>query len=228
MGIVDALMKTGLTRHESELYLALCREGEVTGYELAKITGIPRANVYQALSALADKGGARIIEGNPQRFTVVLPEEYCAIKEREMKDIHRLILTEAPTRTEAPGGYFTLSGHANILGKMRYIIAHATQRIYLAINGQDLPLIREEVDAAIQRGLKVVLLTSEGVEVPGATLHPFGRKQGQIRLIADSAEVLTGELSGSEHDVCLYSKNQPLIDLIKESLKNEIALSERK
>ncbi len=58
MNLVECLMKTGLTRNESELYIALCREGELTGYEAAKLTGIPRANAYQALAGLADKGGA--------------------------------------------------------------------------------------------------------------------------------------------------------------------------
>ncbi len=51
MNLEECLMKTGLTRHESELYIALCREGELTGYEAAKITGIPRANAYQAYKA---------------------------------------------------------------------------------------------------------------------------------------------------------------------------------
>ncbi|MDF2985902.1 MAG: hypothetical protein K0R50_1412, partial [Eubacterium sp.] len=31
MELIENLMKTGLTRIESELYTALCREGELTG-----------------------------------------------------------------------------------------------------------------------------------------------------------------------------------------------------
>lgn len=76
MNIAEYLMKTGLTRHESELYITLCREGELTGYEAAKNTGIPRANAYQALSALADKGAAYIIDGTVPRYMAVPVEEY--------------------------------------------------------------------------------------------------------------------------------------------------------
>lgn len=227
MNLIDALMKTGLTRHESELYVALCREGEVTGYELAKITGIPRANVYQALSALSDKGGARIIEGNPQRFIAVQPEEYCKIKDREMKDTLKQIQAEAPKQETPPEGYVTLSGSNNILGKMRYIIDNAKERVYLSVMVSDLPLVRQEVDNAIRRGLRMVIITSEKIDVPGAELYTIHKNKGQIRLIADSKEVLTGEVTGSDQDVCLYSKNRPLVDLIKESLKNEIELSRR-
>lgn len=227
MNLVDALMKTGLTRHESELYIALCREGEVTGYELAKTTGIPRANVYQALSALTDKGGARVIEGNPQRFIAVLPEEYCQIKEKEMTDLLRLIRMETPKRAAAPEGYVTLSGSTNILGKMRYIIDNAKQRVYLSIMSTDLPFVRKEVEAAIRRGLRMVVITSEGMEIPGAEVYTIHKNKGQVRVIADSSEVLTGEITGSDQDVCLYSRNRPLVDLIKEALKNEIELSRR-
>lgn len=225
MNLIDALMKTGLTRHESELYVALCREGEVTGYELAKTTGIPRANVYQALSALSDKGGARVIEGNPQRFIAVQPEEYCQIKEREMQDYLLLIRAETPKQMSAHEGYVTLSGSANILGKMRYVVDTAKERVYLSIMASDLPLVRQEVESAIRRGLRMVIITSERMDVSGAEIYTTHKNKGQFRLIADSKEVMTGELTGSDLDVCLYSKNRPLVDLLKEALKNEIELS---
>lgn len=225
MNLSDALMKTGLTRHESELYVALNREGEVTGYELAKITGIPRANVYQALSALADKGGARIVEGNPQKYIAVSAEEYCTNKGREMQETLQIIRAEAPELRTAPEGYVTISGHQNILNKMRYIIGHAAQRVYISMTADELHLVRDDLAEAIAKGLKIVIITSEGIPIPGAIVHTIHKKHGQIRLIADSKEVLTGELTGSDQDVCLYSKNRPLIDLIKESLKNEILLA---
>jgi len=225
MNLVDALMKTGLTRNESELYVALCREGEVTGYELAKITGIPRANVYQALSALADKGGARVIEGNPQKYVAVGAGEYCINKEREMQETLRIVRTEAPVLQTAPEGYITISGYANILNKMRNVINQATQRVYVSMMAEEMQLVRDELVLAVSKGLKVVIITSEGMYVEGAIIHTIHKKHGQLRLIADSTEVLTGELTGSDQDVCLYSKNRPLIDLIKESLQHEIQLS---
>jgi len=228
MNIISALMKTGLTRHESELYVALCKESEVTGYELAKITGIPRANVYQALAALADKGGASVLEGNPQKFLVVPPKEYCAGKSREMQEIFHTIEHEAPKYTSAPEGYITISGYQNILNKMHYILENATKRVYVSMMAEDIHNVEDSLAKVVKRGLKVVLITSECVDISGAVVHTIHKKPGQIRLIADSLEVLTGEFTGAEQDVCLYSKNRPLIDLIKESLQNEILLSENK
>ena len=47
---------------------------------------------------------------------------------------------------------------------------------------------------------------------------------GQIRLIVDSAYVLTGEFTGSESDTCLYSGQKNLVSVMKEALKNKITL----
>ena len=48
----------------------------------------------------------------------------------------------------------------------------------------------------------------------------------QIRFISDSAFVLTGQLSGSVEDKCLYSGQENLVSVMKEYLKNKIFLLE--
>ena len=52
----------------------------------------------------------------------------------------------------------------------------------------------------------------------------------QIRLITDSNYVLTGIYSSfnfcDEHEACLYSDQQNLVDVMKEALKNKIILLE--
>lgn len=56
--ILDKLVQFGLTRQEANIYLCLYQNGELTGYEVAKMTGISRSNVYGGLSDLTDKGAA--------------------------------------------------------------------------------------------------------------------------------------------------------------------------
>ncbi len=60
MDLVDSLMKAGFTRHEAVLYLTLSREGELTGYEAAKISNIPRSNAYLALAGLVEDAAPAI------------------------------------------------------------------------------------------------------------------------------------------------------------------------
>ncbi len=225
MELLDALIRTGLTKSESELYVALNREGELTGYEAAKITGIPRANAYQSLASLVEKGGAYIVEGKAQKYMAVPPEEYCRNILSQLTEVTAEILRQCPGQRKPSEPYITINGFRHIVLKMKNIIQDAKERVYISISEADLPIILPELETAIQRGLKVVAITSGNVRMNGAFLYKINKTPGQIRLIADSTTVLTGAVTGSNDDTCLFSKNKPLVELIKESLKNEIKLA---
>ena len=44
--IIEQLILFGLSRQEAAIYLCLLQNEELTGYEVAKLTGISRSNVY--------------------------------------------------------------------------------------------------------------------------------------------------------------------------------------
>lgn len=73
-----------------------------------------------------------------------------------------------------------------------------------------------------------MLITNGVINLEGASIYYEEKPHQQIRLIADSTNVLTGDVDDGEYSTCLYSKKKNLIDLIKSSLKNEIALIELK
>ncbi|MBP7175596.1 MAG: TrmB family transcriptional regulator [Thermoclostridium sp.] len=227
MDLLEALIRTGLTKSESELYVALNREGELTGYEAAKVTGIPRANTYQSLASLVEKGGAFIVEGKAQKFTAVPPQEYCRNMLSQLTEVTAEILRQCPGLRKQSEPYITINGFRHIVLKIKNIIQDAKERVYISVSEADLPIILPELENAIQRGLKVVAITSGNMQIGGAILYKINRTPGQIRLIADSTTVLTGAITGSIEDTCLFSKNKPLVELIKESLKNEIKLAEQ-
>jgi sugar-specific transcriptional regulator TrmB len=224
--LIEALMKTGLTRHESILYVTLCKEGELTGYEAAKISGIPRSNAYLALAGLVEKGGAHKIESDAARYIAVPMPEFAANLHRELQQTLEFLETNLPVRETNPDPYITIMGRTQILHKMKNLIGQAGERIYLSLASNELQLILTELRAAAERGLKVVIITDHAFKFAHATLYYRAKRPGQIRLITDSKHVLTGELSDKPDTACLYSKNQNLVQLIKDSLTNEIELIE--
>src|SRR5689334_505473 len=75
---IESLLGLGFTETEAQVYCALARDGAASGYKLAKATGKARANVYQALSTLAQKG-AVLSEGvDVQVFRATAPAELTA------------------------------------------------------------------------------------------------------------------------------------------------------
>ena len=224
MDIIECLMKAGFTRHEAILYVTLCQEGELTGYEAAKTSGIPRSNAYLALAGLVDKGGAFRIDGDASKYAAIPTGELVFNLRKDHEQVYKYIAENAPAREASNEPYFTITGRENIINKMSFLISHANERIYISTSPFELGFVSNELTAARDRGLKVVIITAKGFELDGVTIYRNDKQPGQIRLIADTAHVLTGELKGTGESTCLYSKNRNLIQLIKESLTNEIKL----
>lgn len=224
MDIVECLMKTGFTRHESILYLVLCKEGELTGYEAAKLSGIPRSNAYLALAGLVDKGGAFRIDSDAVKYAAVPAKELVFNLRRQLDTVFNFIERNAPEKELEHDPYITISGKRHIVNKVNYLINSARQRVYLSVSPMELEYVRKELDDARDRGLKIVIITSQPFEMEGVVVYYNEKRPGQIRLITDTEHVLTGELSDREDCSCLYSKNSNLVQLIKDSLTNEIKL----
>lgn len=217
-------MKAGFTRHEAMLYITLCQEGDLTGYEAAKISGIPRSNAYLALAGLVDKGGAFRIDGDTSKYSAVPADELVFNLRKEIEQVYRHILENAPDREVSNDPYYTVTGRDNIIKKMCYLISQAKERVYISTSPAELEVVLNDLIGARDRGLKVVIITSQGFELPGVTIYRNEKQPGQIRIIADTAHVLTGELKAAGESTCLYSRNRNLIQLFKEAMGNEIKL----
>ena len=107
---------------------------------------------------------------------------------------------------------------------MNNMIRHAAERIYISTSPAELGYVVKELSAARDRSLKVVVITAPGFSLEGAVIYHNEKQPGQIRLIVDSAHVLTGEISDTGESNCLYSRSRNLIQLIKDSLNDEIRL----
>jgi sugar-specific transcriptional regulator TrmB len=226
MDIIELLINFSLTRQEATIYLALFTEGALTGYEVSKITGISRSNAYTTLASLVDKGAACVIEGSATRYAPLPPGEFCQNKIRRLTEMQQQILANMPSMKEETEGYITIKGDRHITDKIKTMIGEAKKRLYLSLSSSPLSTFQAELENAVSRGLKVVIITDPPYSLPGGIIYHSGNRPGQIRLITDSEVVLTGEISGGEDSACLYSRKRNLVDLIKESMKNEIKLIE--
>ena len=65
--LAERLVQFGLTRQEANIYLCLLQNKDLSGYEVSKITGISRSNVYGALASLVEKGAAYLLAGETNR-----------------------------------------------------------------------------------------------------------------------------------------------------------------
>ena len=97
-------------------------------------------------------------------------------------------------------------------------------RLYISASARIVDAYEEELSELINQGKKVVIMTDSNYNLDGAIVYHTDPEPGQLRVIIDSSFVMTGELTGSEEDSCLYSGQKNLITVMKEALKNKIVL----
>jgi len=218
--LVEKLILFGLTRQEANIYITLFTEGTLTGYEVSKITGISRSNVYSSLAGLVEKGAAYVNEGGAVKYVAVEMEEFCGNRIRILQREKKVIGENLPIKKEIADGYITIAGYQNIMDKIINMIQQSKQRIYLSVSSGILNLILPEIMESIEREKKVVLITDKEVELPKALIYYHEIPDNQIQLIVDSKYVLTGELN----ETCLYSGQNNFVNVFKQSLSNTIKL----
>ncbi len=227
--MLESLMEFDLTRQEAAIYMLLYSNPNSTGYELAKLSGISRSNTYAALSSLADKGAARLMEGQPNRYVPVPAGEFCSNRIKRLSKSKEYIVRNMPSASDPSSeGYLTIQGEQNIIDTARNMLADTSLRAYMSVSDSLIEFFSEDLRKLADSGKKVVLITGSPFSLKGAKVY-FSPKPGrQIRLITDSHKVLTGDLEHGRDSTCLFSGKKNLVDVFKESLQNEIRLIELK
>lgn len=226
MEYIDCLTDFGLTRQEAVLYQALLYRGNMTGYEIAKETGISRSNAYASLSSLVEKGAAYLIEGEATKYTPVEIKQFTKNRLEALSKSAEFLEKNAPEQQKTETGYITITGAENIRNKIRQMLKETQLRLYVMAPSAILSDFNEELNELVSAGKKVVIL-SDNYKLNAAKVYSTTPEDCQIRLITDSSYVLTGELTGSAHDTCLFSGQKNLVAVMKEALKNKITLLEQ-
>ena len=227
MGVwAEKLLQFGLTRQEANIYLCLLRSKDLSGYEVSKLTGISRSNVYSALASLVEEGAAYLLEGETNKYTAVAIEDFCENRIRRLTALKQELVAQIPQIGDSSAGYITISSHRHIMDKIYNMLEHVAYRVYLSMPTEYLEQFRDHLEQLAADGKKVVLLVSDlpSEAIKGSIVYQTDKQDRQLRLIVDSSYVLTGEMNGNAADSCLYCGQKNFVNVFKDSLRNEIKL----
>lgn len=224
--LTEKLAQFGLTRQEATIYLCLLRHKDLSGYEVSKLTGISRSNVYSALASLVEEGAAYLLEGETNKYTAVSVEDFCGNRIRQLEQLKQELTAQMPQIGDSSEGYITISSHRHIMDKIYNMLDHVEYRVYLSMPTEYLEQFRPHLERLAADGKKVVLLISDlpDTAIRGSIVYQTDKNDRQLRLIVDSSYVLTGELTGNATDSCLYCGQKNFVNVFKDSLRNEIKL----
>lgn len=222
---IERLMEFGLTRQEACIYQCMLTEGKVTGYEVAKQTGISRSNAYNSLANMTEKGAAYMVEeGHTRKYVPVPLDEFCRNRIRKLEETKNWLIGHMPSGKTYVEGYITIEGASHILDKMRNILKKVDEKVYISLTRNYLLLLVGELQTLIAAKKQVVIITDQPTAFSRAKVYVGEDRGMRIGVIADSRYVLTGEYGEGSMNTCLYSGQKNFVELYRTALSNEIKL----
>jgi len=236
--ILPDLQALGFSEYEARAYLTLYRSQPSTAYEVSKLAGLPKANVYAVLDSLTKKEAVQPISENPLRYVVVPPGVlFSRIAQTVANRCAKLTETVPQLSSGGDDHYvWSLSGSDALSEKIRAMIDGAKSHIWIKANEKLLMPYREALRRAADRGVAIlIILFGTKLEefdfgYPSRTyLHegngiPVGIAHQLVTLTVDFEEAVVAEFraqaSGS------YTRNRPVVNLADSLLRHEIYFAE--
>ncbi len=228
--MIERLVQVGFSSQEARVYVALLRQPSATGYEIAKVAGLQRANVYQVLSGLTDRAVVEQVSDSPARFVAQPPAEVLGRVKRETADRCEALITDlaALAAPAEPAAFWTLRGREGVLQRAGALVADAHERVAVCLWADDLDWFGGALRAAARSGCQVV------VNVFGDAPVDFGevyRHEPQalavgghlLTLAVDSRTALIASLD--EPAGAVYTEHPALLRVVEKLIRDEAYLA---
>ncbi|MGA0877758.1 MAG: TrmB family transcriptional regulator [Ilumatobacteraceae bacterium] len=239
---IELLKSLGMSGYEAKAYLALLGSSEpLNGYEVAKISGVPRSTIYETLGKLTAVGAAisvrrRQSRGNGAGSYVAIPADTLIARYR--RDMTRrleglnLVLPRFASKTDS---YVVqnLVGRAAIVQRMQDVMERADKYLHLSFWPEEaldiLPTLWRQHDRGVET-TSVYFGTPEGF--PGRAFaheHSSPEKVHDVlgcrmfSVVADHREAVIGAAEG-EFIWGMWSDDPVVAMTAAEYVRHDIAI----
>jgi len=232
---IDKLVKIGFSEYEAKAYIALLRESPVTGYQLSKLSGVPRSMIYEVVGKLTARGAAMTLRtGGATKYAPVPAAEFLDQLHREHEELTDSLKDDLAVLTSAPDLEYVwnIEGYENVMGKAMEMIGQAKTRVYLALLPATFPSLQPALEEAIRQGARVVIYATGDIELPGGqvVVAPMSEEAlsqagglGLI-LVIDGEEVLIGEWLTATQARASWTSSPLLVFVAEHHLRTDLYL----
>ncbi|HEX8170417.1 MAG TPA: helix-turn-helix domain-containing protein [Thermoanaerobaculia bacterium] len=233
----EHLEALGFSRIEAAAYTFLLQESPATAYRVAQGLGKSNSNAYKAIESLVAKGAVIVDDSSSRMCRAVPAAEVLRTLDRRFTNHKRAIEQSlaSVSRATSDDRMYQLTNAEQVLERCRAVLRRATQLAAFDIFPAPLAALREDIERAAKRGVRVALLVYEPVKIPGAVVivnyragEVLGRWPGAwLNLVADSAECVLALLSHDLAEVqhAAWSASAFLAHLYDSGLFGEMANS---
>ena len=232
--MIQSLQQLGFSQYESQVYLALLQQSNVTGYELAKTSGVPASKIYAILNKLIERQFVLAIDSEPKKYVPVPPEDILSrLKGDYLEIIEDLSvkLDQLYIQQEFAGNYiWNLSGRPLIMRKIQDFIMESAKHIYLSVWDEEVDELVVNLNQAHNRGIKIAVVHFGQKELGIGNEYRHGREH-QIRierggrrivLIVDDKKMIIGHFTEDGNSNAVWTENKGLVLLAKDYIIHDI------
>ena len=233
---VDLLQALGFSDYEARAYIGLLQQSPWNGSEVAKISGLPRANIYAVLDKLMARAavvrldlpdGARYVPVAPAELLQRLGSHFQGTLQAAQGALEELA---GPPAYDAIGN---ARGYPVVLDHARSLLAATEERLLIALWPEEARALAPDLAAVEARGVAVTTLclavcAHECGHCRGAIYrYPVGSELGRrwLVLVADGREILAGEIGPGEEALAVRTRQRLLIELLTRYIQDSIALA---
>ncbi len=232
------LMILGFTEYEAKAYLALLQQSPLTGYAVARVSGVPRSKIYEVLDSLVTRGDVLVSNGDPTQYAPKPPREMIKSRRQTVeqnlseaeKGLERFLDQNTPSDL-----IWDIRGRDEILQRLHEVIGRANKQILLQIWEEDAPEIREALALAAQREVEVTVVAYGNPDFPFARVfshepgaeeitHDYGGRW--IILSIDGREIVAGIVSMGKESRAAWSAHVGIVMPITEQIKHDLYIAE--
>ena len=232
--ILTHLRHLNFTQYESMAYMALLKQSEVTGYELAKNSGIPASKIYAVLNKLIDRDVILALDSEPLKYTPLPPDDIIArLKDDYLQTFDSLSqsLNDIYQNEQSTDDYiWNLNGRQEIMRRIIEFINQSHNSLYLSVWDEEITEIKDSLFRAHNRGVIMSIVhygkihLDIGQEYRHGREHQIRQQRGarRIALEVDEEKVVLAHFLDDGGSNALWTNNTGLVLLAKDYIIHDI------
>lgn len=232
--IIKLLQNLDFTQYEAKAYISLLSQERVSGYELAKNSGIPASKIYQVLNRLLDKEVIVALDSVPKKYAPIPPDEILSRFRGDYLQIFNELddsLSRIYKKEHIANNYiWNISGRAAIMRRVIEFIEQAEQQIHLSVWDEEIVEIQDAIFQTHNRGIEFSIVhygkhnLGIGNEYRHGREHQIRQMRGarRIAIEVDEEKVLLGHFLEDGSSNAAWTTNKGLVLLAKDYIIHDI------
>lgn len=234
--IMNDMKQLGFSEYECKAYLKLLEAYPLTGYTLAKHSGIPRSRIYDVLESLTAKQMVFVQEEkNNKRYYPVEPEIFINKTKAHYEGLFSNISKFSKKLYQGKkqdDKLVVIRGRRGIISFLKVLINGAQKRIAMSIWDEELSEITDELNRALEKGVALRGMYF-GKSNPFSTLVPHRRlkryiaekKERYMSVIIDGTHAISGVVSRGEDSKVTWTQEEGFIEVSEDYIAHDLVVN---